>query len=57
MRHLPALQLLAGLTIVLIAALAFWSGDLFGAETIEIATLTGIVGLLLIGTSRVRLLR
>ena len=46
-----------GLLIVLFAAFCMLDGDILGENTTGIATVMGIVGLLLIATSKFRLLK
>jgi len=46
-----------GLLLALAAAYCMWDGDILGESTTGIATVIGIIGLLLIATSKFRLLK
>ncbi len=46
-----------GLLLALAAAYCMWDGDILGENTTGISAVMGIIGLLLIATSKYRLLR
>ncbi|CAD7767226.1 MAG: hypothetical protein DNFNHJIP_00633 [Candidatus Argoarchaeum ethanivorans] len=51
------IQFVAGICIALIGAGIMFHGNIFGESNTGIATFIGIMGILLIGTSKFRLLK
>ena len=47
---------IAGLVLAVVGAIALFNGQIFGENNSAIATVMGIIGILLIATSRYRLL-
>ena len=50
------IQFIAGIVVALIGAFFMFEGSLFGERTTGIATVIGIVGIILIATSKYRLM-
>lgn len=54
---LRTLQFITGLTLAVAAGTLIYEGSILGEDTASIALVTGIIGVLLIATSKIRLLK